>query len=92
MILGLVLTAEQLHGRKQLRLAKDQAEQGGVQDLRRQWSIQLAQLRNQTDEASVETAQIGHRKHIEFLERKLAAPDSGANHKGGSGRCARANR
>jgi hypothetical protein len=67
---------------KQLRLAQDQAEQRGVQDLRRQWLIQLAQFRDQADEASVETAEIGRlvnwealdaqRKHIEFLERKLA--------------------
>jgi len=67
---------------KQLRLAKDLAEQGGVQDWRRQWLLQLAQLRNQADQASVETAEIGRlvtwealdgqREHVEFLERKLA--------------------
>jgi len=44
---------------KQLRLAKDQAEQGGVQDSRRQWLNQLAKLRKEADEASVETVEIG---------------------------------
>jgi len=38
---------------KQLRLAKDQAERGTVQDSHREWLVQLAQLRKEADEASV---------------------------------------
>jgi hypothetical protein len=44
---------------KQLRLAKDSEDRLVAQDSRRQWLIQLAQLRTQADEASVESAEIG---------------------------------
>ena len=67
---------------KQLRLAIDQPESKGVQDLRRQWSIQIAERRVQSDEASVEAAEVGRlitwealnglNKYLQFLERKIS--------------------
>ncbi len=66
---------------KQLRLAED--DTGSTRDSGRQWLAQTAQLRVQANEASVEAAQMGRlvtwealegqRKHLEFLEHKLAA-------------------
>jgi hypothetical protein len=67
---------------KQLRLVQDFSKEPGMQDSRRHWLIQLAQLRNQANEASVETAETGRlvtwqaldgqREYVEFLERKLS--------------------
>lgn len=69
-------------GRKELRLANDQAGQGGVSNPRQHWLLHLAQLKNDADEVAVETAELGRRaawealegqrKRVEFLERKLA--------------------
>jgi small-conductance mechanosensitive channel len=66
---------------KQLRLVLDQPAIDGDQAPRRQWRIQLAQARNQANEASVETAEVGRlttwqaldgqSNYIQFLERKL---------------------
>ena len=68
---------------KQLRLALDQALVAGDRASRRPWLIQLAQLRNQANEASVETAEVGRlttwqaldgqSNYIQFLERKLGS-------------------
>lgn len=67
--------------RRQRRLAEDDAQQ--AHDSRRQWLLQLARLRTEAHEASVESAQDGRlvtceamdgkRTHLQFLENKLAA-------------------
>ena len=74
--------------RKQLRLARDQAEATGVPDERRVWLLRLAESRVQSNEAMVESAETGRlitletlsglRQYLEFLERKLAAAQAQA--------------
>lgn len=68
---------------KQVRLARDQAELAGDADRRRQWLLQLAEVRAQSNEAMLEASEVGRlvaleklaslRQYLEFLERKLAA-------------------
>src|SRR5262249_21743029 len=68
--------------RKELRLAEDTVE-AGVRSQQHQWLLQMARLKNDADEASVEAAETGRlvnwealegqRARVEFLERKLAA-------------------
>ncbi len=69
-----------------LRQAKDQLELLGAQNQRQQWLVVLAQLRNETNEAAVEAAEMrrqvaleslnGRRKYIEFLKHKLSIAES----------------
>jgi potassium efflux system protein len=68
---------------KQLRLARDQDEGRASQNSRRQWLLQLAQLREQVEATSIETSEMGRlvtsealetqRSHLKFLDRKLSA-------------------
>lgn len=67
--------------RKQLRLARDQAELAGPTERRTQWLLRLAELRVQSKEAALQAAELdrlaageglrARRTHAEFLERKL---------------------
>ena len=86
---GVARGATQLEeSRKQARLARDQAEAAEVPDQRRQWLLQLTELRAQSSEATVEASEKGRlvtletlsglRKYIEFLDRKLAAAQAQA--------------
>ncbi|MDB6032445.1 MAG: putative Mechanosensitive ion channel family protein [Verrucomicrobiales bacterium] len=75
--------ARLIESQKQLRLAEDQAADARVRDSRNQQPLQLAQLRTQANEASVEAAELGRlvtsqqlegkRRYVEFLERKLSS-------------------
>lgn len=68
--------------RKELRLAKDRSELAGAQRPRALWLVQLAELRLTATTATLHAAETerqvttenlsGLRKHIEFLDHKLA--------------------
>lgn len=68
---------------KQLRLVLDKPRAAGVEELRRQWEIRLAERSVHAEEAAVEAAEIGRlvtwealeslKRHIAFLERKVSA-------------------
>lgn len=67
---------------KQLRLVSDQSAGSSTQDFRRQWIVQLSQLKVQTEEAAVEAAEVGRlvawealnglNQNVRFLERKIS--------------------
>lgn len=74
------------NARKQLRLARDEAELSGAPDAHQQWLLSLAETRVRSCEAMVEAADMdrlvtleslgGQRGYIEFLTRKLNAAQS----------------
>jgi hypothetical protein len=71
-------------GRKQVRLAHDRVESAGAPIQRQRWLLQLAEIRVQSNQATIEAAELerqvtlenltGLQKYLEFLERNSPLP------------------